>query len=147
MVPDLRSVRDPAELAGLLSANAREDASWIDPAAWLADPRNFALRRNDDVVLFAAGDDWPGPLHAHVFCASRGKDALETGRQSLEQAFGYGATEILGETPARFRDAWLYARLLGFRRYGEETRHGERMILSRLTPDHLNNCRGAKIAA
>lgn len=121
--------------------NAREDASWIDPAAWLAVPGNFALAAGDDLGLFEAKDEWPGPLHAHVFFSSRGKAAIGTARAMLAQAFGYGATEILGATPARFRDALMFARLLDFRPYGEAQQHGERVILSRLA---LNNCQQAR---
>jgi hypothetical protein len=57
-----------------------------------------------------------------VFFASRGKQALDVARQCSSRRFSYGATEILGETPAKFRDAIMFARLLGFRPYGEETR-------------------------
>ncbi len=130
----LTIVSNPSELAMLLKANAREGSVSIDDtAAWLANPRNFALRHGNDLGLFEAKDEWPGPLHAHVFFASRGKEALTIARMMLDQAFAYGATEILGETPKQFRDAWIFARLLGFRPYGET----ERLILSRLAK---HNC-------
>lgn len=138
-------LHDPAELTRLLAANAREAAPPIDDAAaWLANPRNFALAECNDLGLFEAKDDWPGPLHAHVFFASRGRKAIDTASAMIAQAFDYGATEILGETPAKFRNALMFARLLGFRPYGEEDRLAGKVILSRLA---LNNLQGWKKTA
>lgn len=105
-------------------------------ADWLAKPNTFALRDGDDLGLFEAGDTWPGPLTAHVIFASRGKHALRTARAMLEQAFDYGATEILGETPVALPHAVLFSRLLGFRPYGEADRPMGKVILSRL---QMNN--------
>jgi hypothetical protein len=107
--------RDPSGLLRLMLQNMREDAEPLITHAeeWLADPRNFALVEGDDLSLFMAEGEWPGPLHAHVFFASRGKQALEIARRMLGQAFGYGATEIIAQTD--FRDAAMFARLLGFK--------------------------------
>lgn len=131
---------DPAELAALLKANARDD--WRpdagDAAQWLAQPRNFALADGGDLGMFTARGEWPGPLEGHVFFASRGRRALEVARTMLGRAFDYGATEILGETPARYRDAVIFARLLGFERVGEAERPYGMAVLSRLT---INNFR------
>lgn len=121
------------ELARLIAANAPPGfMAGLDPAEWLADRRHFALVDGDDLGLFEAGDEWPGPLCAHVLFASRGKHALETARAMLEHAFAFGATRILGETPPHRRDALLFIRMLGFRPYGEAIGHGGPVILSAL---------------
>ena len=133
--------RNPAEILRLMLANKREDAEPVisDAEAWVADPRNFALVEGNDLSLFMAEGTWPGPLHGHIFFASRGRKALETAKRMLDQAFAYGATEILGETPAQYRDALMFVRLLGFKEIG---RDGE-TVRSRL----INNCAGREIAA
>ncbi len=114
--------RDPDELLRLLHENARDDwkPTISNAAEWLAEPSNFALVKGNDLGLFEAKDEWPGPLHAHVFFESRGKNAIRIAKQMLAQAFDYGATEILGETPLAYTNALMFARLLGFRVYGEE---------------------------
>jgi hypothetical protein len=127
-------LRDPDELARLIASNApaelvRED---FDAAAWLADPAHFALRHGNDLGMFEAGDEWPGPLTAHVLFASRGRAALDVARAMLAQAFAFGATQILGETPARFRHALLFVRRLGFTTYGEADRGMGWVVLSAL---------------
>jgi hypothetical protein len=137
----LQRLVDPARLAELLNANARDE--WKpgieDAARWLADPAHFALVDGNDVGMFEATGEWPGPLKAHVFFASRGKQALDTARAMLEIAFGYGATEIIGETPERYPGAVLFALKLGFDRVGEErTEHGT-YILTRLAKAQLTS--------
>jgi hypothetical protein len=134
----LNLLSDPDELARLIEQNAPAGfMNGADAAAWLADPRHFALRQNDDLGLFEAGDEWPGPLVAHVLFRSRGKIALETAQAMLDQAFAYGATRILGETPERFPHALLFARLLGFVPYGRGVdAQGENVILSALNNAH-----------
>jgi hypothetical protein len=139
----LQRLVDPARLAELLNANARDE--WkpgIDDAArWLADPAHFALEDGNDLGMFEATGDWPGPLKAHVFFASRGKRALETARAMLTIAFGYGATEILGETPTRYPEALMFARMLGFRPYGEDRGESGTYVLSRLAKAQLTSAR------
>lgn len=104
----------------------------VDYVVWLADPRHFALVDGDDLGLFEAGDEWPGPLCAHVLFKSRGRSAIATARAMLNQAFAFGATRILGETPIGSPHALLFAKLLGFRPYGEADGPGGRVTLSAL---------------
>lgn len=129
---------EPDELARLISANAPAYiiGDDFDPAQWLADPANFALVDGDDLGMFEASE-WPGPLTAHVLFASRGQQALETAQTMLSQAFAYGATEILGETPVSLPHALAFAEKLGFVPYGEEDRLMGRVILSRLDGNPL----------
>jgi hypothetical protein len=131
---NITHVTDPQELAALVRANAREGHVTVgDAEAWLRNPRNFALRSGGDLSLFEAIGDWPGPLKGHVFFASRGKDALKVARAMLRQAFDYGATAIYGETPLQFRDALMFARLLGFKPYAVT----EKATLTRLDANPL----------
>lgn len=114
-------LRDPAELARLIAQNAREGAIPVsDASEWLANPRNFALVDGDDLSLFEAKGEWPGPLEGHIFFASRGKEALAKAKAMLAHAFSYGATCIEGRTPHQFRDALMFARLLGFKVCGRD---------------------------
>lgn len=118
----------------MLAANARDEykPTIEDAEQWLSRPANFALVDGDDLSMFEAQGAWPGPLVGHIFFASRGKQALATARKMLARAFAFGATEILGETPAEYRDALLFIRLLGFRPYAKiEAEYGP-AILSRL---------------
>lgn len=129
----VRLLRNPEELARLIAGNAPAGfMADVDPAEWLGDPRHFALVDGDDLGLFEAGGFWPGPLCAHVIFASRGAKALKVARAMLEQAFAFGATRILGETPIGSPHALLFAKLLGFRPYGEADGPGGRVTLSAL---------------
>jgi hypothetical protein len=130
----MKYLDQPSELVRLLNANGRDEwkPGLEDAAKWLADPAHFALVEGDDLGMFMAAGEWPGPLHAHVFFASRGKKALEVARRMLGEAFSHGATEILGETPTKYRDALMFARLLGFRPYDEIDRPYGKAVLSRL---------------
>jgi hypothetical protein len=126
-------LRDPDELSRLIERNGPPGfMAGIDPSEWLVDPRHFAIVEGDDLGLFEAGDEWPGPLCAHVLFKSRGRQVIDTARAMLDQAFSFGATRILGETPERYRHALMFARLLGFAPYGVATRDGKRIILSEL---------------
>lgn len=130
----MHRLTDPQELVRLLAENAREE--WrpgIEEATeWLADPAHFALVEGNDLAMFAAEGAWPGPLHGHMFFASRGKLALTVAKAMLGHAFGLGATAILGRTPAKFKDAVLFARWLGFVKTGEEEAPHGKVIISRL---------------
>ena len=67
----MRLLHDPADLTRLLAGKAREAAPPVyDAVALLANPRNFALVDGDDLTMFEAKGDCPGPLHAPVFFAS-----------------------------------------------------------------------------
>jgi hypothetical protein len=130
----MRLLRDPDELARLIAKNAPAgllDGSF-DAAEWIADPANFAFVDGDDLGMFEAQGEWPGPLAAHVIFASRGKQAIRTARAMLRQAFAFGATCILGETPAHLPHALLFARLLGFMPYGTAERAMGSVVLSAL---------------
>lgn len=138
-MPALRLCKHPDELGRLIAANAPPSiiAADFDPAAWLAEPGNFALIDGDNLGMFEA-EHWPGPLNAHVLFASRGKQAFDTARAMLAQAFAFGATEILGETPVGLKAALGFSRRLGFVPYGEADRSMGRVVLSRLDANLLN---------
>lgn len=130
-------LRNPDELARLIAMNAPAGLAGASFGArdWLDNPANFALVDGEDLGLFEAGDAWPGPLTAHVLFASRGAKALRVARTMLAQAFAFGATRILGETPANLPHALLFARMLGFVIDGEAEREMGRVVLATL-PRH-----------
>lgn len=109
-------VRDPDELAALMKRNCPPELLCdFDAQSWLACRGNFALREGDDLGLGEAGEEWPGPLTVHLFCTSRGRQAVGIGRRMLEQCFTYGATAIRAEIQADRRHAIMFARRFGFR--------------------------------
>lgn len=124
----MKRLTDPKELHRLIQQNARDEwkPSLEDCERWLAGD-NYALVEGDDLGMFSG----QGSVEAHVMFASRGKQALETARKMLRHAFDNGATEILGATPAKYRDALMFARLLGFVPYGQEERRDGTVILSK----------------
>lgn len=130
----MKLLRNPDELERLIALNAPEGlvGASFDAAEWLANPANFALCDGPDLGMFEAVDEWPGPLAAHVLFATRGREAIGLARRMLAQAFSFGATRILGETPARLPQALWFARKLGFVPYGEADRPMGRVILSAL---------------
>ena len=129
----MRFLRSPRTLERLIRENAPAFiiADDFDAAEWLSNPANFTLVDGNDLGMFEATGEWPGPLMAHVLFRSRGKQALETARAMLDQAFAFGATEIVGETPVTLPHALLFARRLGFVPYGEADRFMGRVILSK----------------
>lgn len=136
-------LKDPAELIRLLKSNAAEEPPPLDQAAeWLANPDHFALVEGNDLGLCMGA--LPGPVHVHVFYQSRGKEAFDLARRMLQYVFDAGATEILGETPAKFPNAVRFAQLLGFELYGEKDTPSGKVVLSRL---QIDNCVSPKKAA
>lgn len=125
----MQSISNPIELARLILANAPEELidGRFKPAAWL-EAGNIALRVGNDLAMFEDLGD--GVYLAHVWFASRGKEAIEAARSILEEMFARGATAICGETPASRRDALLFVRKLGFRPRGEAMRPQGRVIVS-----------------
>jgi hypothetical protein len=121
----LRLCNDPDELDRLIRANTPPDyiGEGFSAAEWIARPANFALVEGDDLGLFEAGNEWPGPLTAHVLFASRGKPALDRARRMLAVAFAWGATEILGEPRADNKAVRWFIRQLGFEPYGQRGKH------------------------
>lgn len=133
----IRLVRDPRELAALLSANAPPEliGPAFDPAQWLEDPRNFALRIDDDLGIGEAQGDWPGDCIVHVYFASRGKQALVNLKAMRDHVFTeFGALRLLGETPSHRKDALLFNRLMGFVPYGKMVKDGVEVVLQECKP-------------
>ena len=90
----------------------------FDPEEWLADHRNIALEINGDFALFEYADK--GVYTGHYFFKSRGKRAVERGRDLLHEAFmgGHGIKAIRGLSPLEKLGARWLNRQLGFKSYG-----------------------------
>lgn len=136
MTPD--RIRNPNELTALLKANA--PAGLIDEgfsaADWMTDPRNIALRIDDDLAMFAHCG--AGIVQGHVWFASRGKEAIERGKIMLAAMFDdYGCQVIIGETPTFCRAALSFIRKLGFRPIGVALRPQGKVIVSELVTANL----------
>lgn len=130
----MRLLRNPDELDALIRANTPPAyiADNFSAAEWLANPANFALATGNDLGLFEGGNEWPGPLTAHVLFASRGKQAIRNAKAMLAQAFAFGATEILGEPLAANKPVRWFIRQLGFEPYGEKEGRLGTLLLVRL---------------
>ena len=134
----MRLCRNPDELDALIRANAPPElvADDFSAAEWLAYPAHFALVDETDLSMFEAQGEWPGDLNAHLFFATRGKQALETARAMLALAFGFGATRVIGAAPTHRRHVLLFVCRLGFVAYG---RQGGDTLLALTFDDHLSD--------
>jgi hypothetical protein len=89
----------------------------IDPAIWLADPRNIILIEDDNCAAFLWR--WIGIYEVHVFFSKRGKLAVDIGALWLDAMFKCGAGMILCVIPTHNLKAKWFARRLGFSHRGE----------------------------
>lgn len=96
----------------LVRARMSDSETIIDPAAWLADPRNVILWDGENVALFLWR--WVGIYEGHVLFRSRGRDALELARDMLALMFGAGAGMILAVVHEGLPEAAWFLRRLGF---------------------------------
>lgn len=109
----MKRLTDPDELRALAKANIPPElVGQSNGPPFLSDPLNIALRIDNDLTLFEHLGE--GLYLAHVFCQSRGKQALTNARTMLDEAQRLGARTICGETPIRLRHAIWFARMLGF---------------------------------
>lgn len=108
--------------ATLVTVLARDDIAPLvdgfDPAAWLANRANVALTDDQgNVALFECTGE--GVFEGHTLFASRGREAIETGRTMLcAMVDMHGARAIWGRTPVQRRAARWFSRKLGFRSLG-----------------------------
>ena len=99
----------------------------FNPEDWLADHKNIALEISGDFALFEYVNK--GVYTGHYFFKSRGKRAVERGRDLLHEAFmgGHGIKAIRGLSPLeklgarwlnRQRRLWTNERLVCIKLYG-----------------------------
>lgn len=96
----------------LVRRRMSDSATIIDPAAWLADPRNVVLWDGDNVAMFLWR--WVGIYEGHVLFRTRGRAALKLGRDMLDLMFGAGAGMILAVIHEELPEAAWFVRRLGF---------------------------------
>ena len=87
------------------------------PDFWLAIPNNVALTNDrGDVALFERVVDQDNTVFGHYFFFSRGREALDTAKEMLEEIFlgPYDVTSIVGLTPLDNKGALWMNRQLGF---------------------------------
>jgi hypothetical protein len=94
------------DLAVLQSANRDDYTMHPSDEVWLGIPENVMYQKDDDVGL--ATYDYPGLFAVHWFFRSKGKDALRTAVEMLDDLFtNYGALAVRGvihmdNKPSRF---------------------------------------------
>jgi hypothetical protein len=87
---------------------------------WLHDLRNIALRNvRGDVALFEYRQ--PGVYTGHYFFFSRGKEAVSTSLEVLDEIFSerHDCNMIVGMTPTDKKGALWMSRRVGFTSYGD----------------------------
>lgn len=88
----------------------------FDAKAWIDDRRNFALiDERDNLLMFDFHGH--GVYAVHIFFEARGRDALETAKAILREAFKI-ATTIAALPPVDKKHVCWFCRKLGFRSYG-----------------------------
>lgn len=91
----------------------------FDYEGWLANRYNIMYVEGDDVGLLTF--EYPGVYNAHWFFKSRGKDALDTAFDMLDDLFNTSdAKAIRGITPIDLKGARYLAKRLGFISMGIE---------------------------
>ena len=89
----------------------------IDPANWLADPRNIILVEGENVALFLWR--WIGIYEGHCLFTARGREALDLGAAMLGLMFSHGAAMVLAVASNPRRHVHWFLRQLGFDPKGE----------------------------
>lgn len=96
----------------------RENITGFYPVEWLLNDDNLAFANEfGDVALF----EWmyPGVYTGHYFFLCRGKQALNTSRETLDLVFrDYPVKVIRGITPIAHLGARWMSRQLGFKSHG-----------------------------
>ena len=114
----------------------------VDPIEWLSDPANIVLENEqDDLALFEYGLPTQQVYSGHYFFKSRGRAAIQAGRQFLDELFNscYNIGVLMGMVPIERADVKWITRQLGFKSYGLEEARGKQYELFILTRKEFNN--------
>jgi hypothetical protein len=132
---DTETIRDALDFIS-------ENIGDIDPAKWLADPANIALENeHGDIALFEYGLVRHKIYSGHYYFKSRGKQALQSARDFLDELFNscYNISILIGLIPIKNKAARWITRRLGFTSYGIESIHDKEYELFILTKKEFNN--------
>lgn len=112
----------------------RDETAGFDPADWLLDDGNVALREGDSYGLFQ--QDLPGVYIGHYFFTVKGKEAMALARKMIGEVFSrYDCRLLIGLTPIEKRHAAWMTRQLGFKSYGKTEHQGIEVELFQMTRD------------
>jgi hypothetical protein len=107
------------DLTVLQSANRADYTMHPSDEVWLGIPENVMYQKDDDVGL--ATYDYPGLFAVHWFFRSKGKDALRTAVEMLDDLFtNYGALAVRGVIHMDNKPSRFLAKRLGFERISIE---------------------------
>lgn len=108
-----------AEAVAFFLKEERED---FDAIEWVSNHANIALSKGGDLAVFE--HETPGVVTGHYYFVSRGRSAINVGRDFLGEVFDEGVQVIRGLTPLTNLGARWMSRHLGF------TSHGIVMVLN-----------------
>lgn len=104
-------LKEPLDL--FLGDNAKE----VDPVEWISNKANVLLINNKgDVAIFE--HETPGVVTGHYYFTSRGRAAINVGKQFIQEVFDEGVQLIRGLTPLTNLGARWMSRRLGFTSHG-----------------------------
>jgi hypothetical protein len=98
----------------------------FDAEEWLAADENVALtNESGDHAIFERFYDNQTAVFGHYFFVSRGRAAIEAGKQFLAEIFTgpYNVHTVMGLTPVEHKAALWMNRQLGFKETGEVLPH------------------------
>lgn len=122
------------ELVEAALDQVKDDLKGLPVRDWLADPENIALVNEEgDVGLLEKRG--PGVYCPHIFCFSRGKEAVKASKAFLTEAFEHGAKILIGFTPLDKKGAVWLVRHLGLTVVGTEDIDGRPHMVTTLTKD------------
>lgn len=114
----------------------------IDPIEWLSNPVNIALENeHGDLAVFEYGFPTKRIYSGHYFFRSRGKQAIKSGIDFLDELFNscYNINILMGLVPIEHLAAKWMTRRLGFTSHGLEEIGGKEFELFILTKKEFNN--------
>lgn len=114
----------------------------VDPIEWLSDPSNIVFENEvGDLAIFEYGLPTRKVYSGHYFFKSRGRQAIESGKQFIDELFNscYNIGILMGMVPVERRDVKWMTRQLGFKSYGLELARGKQYELFILTKKEFNN--------
>lgn len=86
----------------------------FEPLSFILDDNNIVLKNGQDYGVFEFTTF--GTYTGHYFFKSRGRAAIESGKQILNELFNeHGACLIIGFTPCEYKAAQWMNRQLGFK--------------------------------
>lgn len=110
---------DPALVAPAIEFYNQNGKIKVDPVEWIANPTNIVLTNDaGDLAIFEIGVK--NIYTGHYFFKSRGREALNAGRDFLDELFNtcYNIPILMGLVPLHNRAARWLSRQLGFTSYG-----------------------------